>query len=158
MSRKSDEWKSLGSASQVESDDTDDDDSDTQELFPGESLPEEEGTDNDDTDTRKGGPQSVADADVEGEEGEAQEESGDRAADEGGDRPGDIAEALGLSGSDTDGNLEDDSNRQVEPVHSRVPSARSAVKNQKTDEGLDITRQTKGPHMSITERISDTEC
>ncbi|WP_446026519.1 hypothetical protein [Corynebacterium sanguinis] len=111
----------LGSAGEVEPDDASDDDADTQQLLPRQLLGEEYRAEDDNSDAGQRGPQRIADTDVEGQQGQTEEEGGDSAADEGGNALPKVGEALCFSGGDAYCDFEDDSDSEVEPTHGKCP-------------------------------------
>jgi hypothetical protein len=108
---------SSGGATELEANNPGDDDDDAECLAPVQALAEEQRSEKGDADAGDGCPEGVADADVEGQQRLAEEVGRDGTAEQGCDGPRAVPEAFGLAGCDGDGDLEDDRDSEVEPLH-----------------------------------------
>src|SRR5690606_16739887 len=94
-----------------------DDKGDPEELARVQSLPKEQGTQDDDSDARDGRPDRIANPDVEGQQGKAEEIGGDRPADQGDGGPARSGESSCVSCGNGDRDFKDYGHAQIEPAH-----------------------------------------
>src|SRR5262245_50969362 len=109
-------------AAEPQADNAPDHKDDAKDLPPIQPLSEEQCAQDGDSDACDGCPHCVADADIESQKRETEEEGGDRAADERSGGPPRLGKTLCIPCGNCDRDLKDHGDAQIQPMHDYSPT------------------------------------